>query len=154
MAPRTPTDQICTFRLAELYLGVNVENVREVLHEIEITTVPHARVAVEGLINLRGQIATAIDLRRRLQLPPRADDGRSTHVVVQTDGEPATLVVDEIGDVVDVESISYDLPPQTMTSVASHLIRGAYKLDGELLLLLDVAKVIDVHHEPPEGANR
>lgn len=144
-------DQLCTFRLGPLYLGIDVLDVREVLHHADVTAVPHADPAVEGLINLRGQIATTIDLRRRLEVAPLDDDSNPIHVVILADGEPVTLLVDAIGDVVDVDPAAYEDPPSTMTGVASELILGAYKLTDELLLVLDVQRAVQLEDEVTEA---
>ena len=140
----TALNQLCTFRLGPLYLGINVVEVREVLHQAEITSVPHANDVVEGLINLRGQIATCIDLRRRLDLGPRDPETVPIHVVTINDGEPVTLLVDAVGDVIDVDPETYETPPSTMDAETRELILGAYKLDTELLLVLDLEKVTDL----------
>jgi purine-binding chemotaxis protein CheW len=137
-------NQLCTFRLGPLYLGINVTEVREVLLQADITTVPHADDVVEGLINLRGQIATCIDLRRRLGLEARDGDLVPIHVVTMTDGEPVTLLVDAVGDVVEVDPEAYETPPSTMDPATRELILGAYKLDTELLLVLDLDRVTHV----------
>ncbi|MCP3989467.1 MAG: purine-binding chemotaxis protein CheW [Actinomycetia bacterium] len=144
MAIASSLDQLCTFRLGPLYLGIDVLDVREVLHHADVTSVPHADNAVEGLINLRGQIATTIDLRRRLNIEKRDPETKPIHVVILSDGEPVTLLVDAIGDVIDVDPQTYEEPPSTMTGVAKDLILGAYKLDDELLLVLDVQGVVDL----------
>ncbi len=144
MAIASSLDQLCTFRLGPLYLGIDVLDVREVLHHADVTGVPHAETAVEGLINLRGQIATTIDLRRRLEIGDRDPDSKPIHVVILSEGEPVTLLVDAIGDVVDIDRQTYEEPPSTMTGVAKELILGAYKLDDELLLVLDVQKAVDL----------
>ena len=137
-------DQLCTFRLGSLYLGVDVTEVREVLLQADVTTVPHADEVIDGLINLRGQIATCIDLRRQLGLEPRDPDLVPIHVVTITDGEPMTLLVDAVGDVVDVDPATYETPPTTMDPATRKLILGAYKLEAELLLVLDLDKVTRV----------
>lgn len=137
-------NQLCTFRLGPLYLGINVVEVREVLHQADVTSVPHANGVVEGLINLRGQIATCIDLRRRLRLGPRDPETVPIHVVTMSDGEPVTLLVDAVGDVIDVDPETYETPPSTMDADTRELIQGAYKLDTELLLVLDLEKVTDL----------
>jgi purine-binding chemotaxis protein CheW len=138
-------NQLCTFRLGPLYLGINVVEVREVLHQAEVTSVPHADYVVEGLINLRGQIATCIDLRRRLGLQARDDgDVAPIHVVTMSNGEPVTLLVDAVGDVVDVDPDTYEVPPSTMDPATRELVLGAYKLDTELLLVLDLERVTDL----------
>jgi purine-binding chemotaxis protein CheW len=130
--------------LGPLYLGIDVRDVREVLHHADITTVPHADYAIEGLINLRGQIATTIELRRRLELEPREPGIEPIHVVVHSEGEPVTLLVDAIGDVIDTEPEKYEEPPSTMVGSARDLIIGTFKLDQELLLVLDVERVVQL----------
>jgi purine-binding chemotaxis protein CheW len=153
MTTATSLDQVCTFRLGPLYLGIDVLDVREVLHQADVTTVPHADPAVEGLINLRGQIATTIDLRRRLEIDEVDPDTKPIHVVILSDGEPVTLLVDAIGDVVDVDPQTYEEPPATMTGTARELILGAYKLEDELLLILDVKRVVDLQPISTEQAD-
>lgn len=142
------TDQLCTFRLGDLYLGIDVLEVREVLHHADVTGVPHADHSVEGLINLRGQIATAINLRRRLELDGEPNRERQLHVVIVTREEPVTLLVDAIGDVVDVDHDAYEVPPPTLTGPARSFIQGAYKLNDELLLRLDLPKVVGLTRTP------
>ncbi len=147
----TTLNQLCTFRLGPLYLGINVTEVREVLLQADVTSVPHADDVIEGLINLRGQIATCIDLRRRLGLEAREPDMVPIHVVTMNDGEPVTLLVDAVGDVVDVDPDTYEIPPTTMDPETRELILGAYKLESELLLVLDLTKVTYVE---ASGANK
>ena len=151
MKPPDLAEQLCTFRLDKLYLGIDVKSVREVLYHAEVTVVPHSDAAVEGLINLRGQIATAVDLRRRLGIEPRDPDESPIHIVVMTDGEPVTLLVDSIGDVIDVDPGAYEPPPETVTGPTQDLILGAYKLEDELLLVLDVERSIEVGRAPEES---
>lgn len=154
MATATTLDQLCTFRLGPLYLGIDVLDVREVLHHADVTAVPYADEAVEGLINLRGQIATTVDLRRRLEIEARKPDEKPIHVVILSDGEPVTLLVDAIGDVIDVDPQTYEEPPATMTGVAQELILGAYKLDNELLLVLDVQQVVNLQPDSQEAVEQ
>lgn len=144
--------QLCTFRLGDLFLGIDVLDVQEVLYQADVTAVPHAEAAISGLINLRGQIATTIDLRHRLGLPPRADDIRPIHVVVRSGGESVSLIVDQIGDVIAVDPETYEPPPETMDGVARDLILGAYKLEGELLVILDVGRTVSVRSTRTERA--
>src|SRR5262245_66079306 len=100
-----------------------------------MTRVPLAPPVVRGLINLRGQIVTAIDLRRRLELSDRPADQVPLNVVVHTDDGAVSLLVDEIGDVLEVSEKRFERPPETLKGPARELIRGAYKLSGRLLLL-------------------
>jgi purine-binding chemotaxis protein CheW len=137
--------QLCTFRLADLYLGVDAQQVQEVLTHRPMTRVPLAPLAVRGLINLRGQIVPALDLRARLMLPPT--DRPAMNVVVRTDSGPVSFLVDEIGDVMDVSEADFERPPATVTGITRKLIRGAYKLFDRLLLDLDAARVADLFDE-------
>ena len=145
--------QYCTFRLGDLYLGIDVIDVQEVLYHADVTWVPHAESAVRGLINLRGQIATTIDLRTRLGLESVADDIRQTHVVVRHAGEAISLLIDEVDDVLTVSTDQFAPPPATLNGPARDLIMGAYKLEKELLMVLDVRRALHVNHATNEGVN-
>lgn len=135
------TRQFVTFYVAERQFGVEAAEVREVLRGGEITPVPLSPGSVAGLINLRGKIITAVDLRGRLGLPP-AGGGTHVNVVVGSEEEPVSLVVDAVGDVVDVEEDSFEVPPSTSSAETRALILGAYKLDDGLLLELDLDRVL------------
>jgi purine-binding chemotaxis protein CheW len=134
--------QLATFRLDGDLYGVEVEHVQEVLRSQNLTRVPLAPPAVAGLINLRGQVVTAIELRERLGRPPRPEGTDAVVIVVRLHGEAVSLLVDSIADVVDVEAKDFEAPPDTLDGQARELIRGAYKLDGKLLLALDVQKAV------------
>jgi purine-binding chemotaxis protein CheW len=136
--------QFCTFFLDSLFFGVEVERVQEVLRAQEMTRVPLAPAVVNGLINLRGQIVTAIDLRRRLELRERAGDRAPMNVVVRTDDGAVSLLVDDIGDVIKVQADTFEPAPETLTGVTRHLIRGIHKLDKQLLLVLDIDRTVDL----------
>ncbi|MEM1415627.1 MAG: chemotaxis protein CheW [Myxococcota bacterium] len=129
--------QYCTFHLGGLFLGISVDSVQEVIRYQEMTRVPLAAETVRGLINLRGQIVTAIDLRTRFGLPPR--DELPMNVVVRTDDDAISFLVDEIGDVLEVADDRVEPPPATLTGVTRELVRKVCKLDGRLLLILDTA---------------
>ncbi len=132
--------QFCTFFLNGLYFGVEVTHVQEVLRHQPMTRVPLAPATVQGLINLRGQILTAIDLRRRLELPARTGERLPMNVVVRTADGAVSLLVDEIGDVVEIQEDIFERPPETLRGVARDLVRGVYKLKERLLLVLDTEK--------------
>ena len=136
--------QFATFFLDGFFFAVEVEKVQEVIRYQEMTRVPLASPVVRGLINLRGQIVTAIDLGRRLGLPDRPDGEPPVNVVVQTDDGAVSLLVDEIGDVLDVPEAAFEPPPEALRGPARDLIRGAYKLDGRLLLVLDTDRAVTV----------
>lgn len=143
--------QLCTFRVGPLLLGIDVLSIQEVLYQNEVTEIPCSAEAIAGLINLRGQIATAIDLHVRLAVEP-TDGAEVVQLVVRHHGEPVSLLVDEIGDVMTVDAAIFEPPPETVTGVARDLITGAYKLDDELLLTLDVERVMASNNQKSEGA--
>jgi len=146
--------QYCTFFVDALFCGVEVMKVQEVIRCQAMTRVPLAPRVVRGLINLRGQIVTAIDLRRRLELSERPDDALPTNVVVRTDDGAVSLLVDEIGDVVEVDDDTFERPPETLQGVARELIRGAYKLDGRLLLILDTERTVQLGNDNRDVTDR
>ena len=136
--------QLATFFLADLFIGIDVLSVQEVLRYQQMTPVPKAPKVVEGLINLRGQIVAAIDMRRRLGLPPRPNDQPPMNMVIRTEDGTVSLLVDEIGDVVDVDPATFERPPEHLTGTARDLIHGVFKLQDRLLLVLDAEKTADL----------
>ena len=136
--------QFCTFYLQGLFFGIEVEKVQEVIRYQGMTEVPLAANVIAGLINLRGQIVTAIDLRKRLGLPSRAADEVPVNVVVRADGGAVSLLVDEIGDVVEVDENMFEAAPSTLKGQSRELLNGVFKLKDKLLLALDTEKTLDV----------
>ena len=136
--------QFCTFFLNGLFFGVEVLRVQEVIRYQNMTRVPLAPRMIQGLINLRGQIVTAIDLRSRLELPPRSDGQLPMNVVVRSEDGAVSLLVDEIGDVVEIQDDIYERPPETLRGVARELVQGVYKLKERLLLILDTEKTVSL----------
>ena len=104
--------QYCTFYLAGHYFGLDVLKVQEIIRYQEMTRVPLSPPVVRGLINLRGQIVTAIDLRSRPELADRPADQLPVNVVVHTDDEAVSLLVDEIGDVLEVSEKCSNVRPR------------------------------------------
>ncbi len=136
--------QYATFYLDGLHFGVEVPCVQEVLRYQDMTRVPLAPTVVEGLINLRGQIVTALDLRRRIGLPERPDGPLPMNIVVRTPDGAVSLLVDEIGDVVEVDPSRCETKPDTVSGPAADLIDAVYKQPEQLLLVLDIAKVLSL----------
>jgi purine-binding chemotaxis protein CheW len=136
--------QYSTFFIEDLFFGIDVLQVQEVLRYQEMTRVPLAPGVIEGLINLRGQIVTAVDMWRRLGLSPRADGRTPMNMVVRTEDGPVSLLVDEIGDVVEVQADTFERPPENIDEAARDLILGVYKLKDRLLLVLETAKTVDL----------
>jgi purine-binding chemotaxis protein CheW len=140
--------QYCTFYLEKLLFGVELTGVQEVIRSLDITQVPLAPGVVSGLINLRGQIVTAVDLRRRLELEPRGAGELAMNVVVRTEDGAVSLLVDEIGDVVEVEESTFEPPPETLRGSVRAVIMGVHKLDDRLMHVLDTQKACEIAAEP------
>mgnify|MGYP002640094787 FL=1 len=141
--------QFCTFYLDNHTFGVKVEQVQEVFRYQEMTKVPLAPREVRGLINLRGQIITALDLRLRLGMQPMPEGKLPMNVVVRTEDGVVSLLVDEIGDVLQVPEDVYESPPETIPQEVRKLVLGVYKLEGRLLLILDSEKAVNVTGSVP-----
>lgn len=137
-------NQFCTFRVDDLYFGVEVQKVQEVIRYQEMTNIPLAPDSIKGLINLRGQIVTALDLRTRLGLGDRKEEELPMNVVIRSEGGAVSLLVDEIGDVTEVDENQFESPPETLEGMIRELVSGVYKLEDRLLLILDTDKAADV----------
>ena len=134
------TSQFCTFYLDQLLFGVELKGVQEVIRSMEMTRLPLAPTVVRGLMNLRGQIVTAVDLRRRLDLEPAPPGMHLMNVVVRSEDGAVSLQVDEIGDVVEVDESSFEPPPETLRGSVRTMILGIHKLNDRLMHVLDIEK--------------
>jgi purine-binding chemotaxis protein CheW len=130
-------------RVGDLLIGIDANAVQEVTAGAALTPVPLASPLVSGLLNLRGQIVTAIDLRRCLQIHDRPAGLRSQHVILQAAGG-VSLLVDEVGDVIALEPDSIEAAPRTLPAHLRGLIAGACDVDGVQLLTLDVDRVLNL----------
>jgi purine-binding chemotaxis protein CheW len=139
--------QFCTFFLDGMRFGVDVQKVQEVVPYQEMTRVPLAPPTVCGLLNLRGQIVTGIDLRRRLELPDRPAGLLPSNVVLRGEDSPVSFLVDDIGEVLEVAAEASQRPPETLRGKVRELIQAVYPLDGELLLVLDTVRTLDLSVE-------
>jgi len=143
--------QFCTFYLDQLLFGIELEQVQEVIRYLELTEIPLAPEVIGGLLNLRGQIVTAVDLRRQLELQARPPAALPMNVVVRTPDGPVSLLVDEIGDVVEVEEATFEPAPETLQGRIRTLILGVHKLDQHLMHILDTGKACQTV-EPEQAA--
>ena len=131
----------CTFRLGAHQYGIDARRVQEVLGACEVSPLPLAPRGVRGLVNLRGQIVTAIDPRVLLDVPGRTP-ARSPHLVVTHGAAPVSLLVDAVGDVERVSDEGLQPPPDTLDPVRRALVKGAAPLPGRLLVVLDLDRVL------------
>jgi purine-binding chemotaxis protein CheW len=136
--------QLSTFHVGKYLFGVDVAMVQEVVRLQQITPVPLAPPEIAGLINLRGEVLTAIDLRARLGLPPAEAGREPVNVVVRVGDEPVSLLVDEIGGVLEVSQVPFEQTPSTVDERVRDLLLGAYTLPDQLLLALNARRVLDV----------
>lgn len=129
--------QYATFFVGELFFGIEVLKVQEVLRYQDMTRVPLAPSVIEGLINLRGQIVTAIDMRRLLKLAPRESGVQPMNMIIQSDESAVSLLVDEIGDVIEAGESCCEPAPANMPACLRGFVDRVYTLEGRLLLVLN-----------------
>jgi purine-binding chemotaxis protein CheW len=140
--------RLCTFYLGHLYLGIEIDRVQEVIRRQTITRVPQSPIEVAGLINLRGKIVTALDLYKRFNLQTNQRHGDLINVVVHSQHGLVSLLVEGIGDVVEAHERDLEPPPGTLQSISHDLIRGVFKLEESLLLVLDTDAITDLTTQP------
>lgn len=145
------SNEYVTFTIAELTYGVPVEHVRETLGHHPRTRVPLATPGVAGLVNLRGQVVVTLDLRGRLGAEPLPEDGESMMVVLEVDGEVAALLVDVVGDVLEIPDGQVTSVPDTLAPQLRELVTGVHKLDDGLVLVLDVHAATAVRTTTHQG---
>lgn len=138
------TRQFSTFYVSGRLYGLDVTAVQEVTRTLPVTQVPLAPSFVRGLINLRGQIATAINLKELFELENRALPDEPMNVVCKGDGLLLSLLVDQIGDVVEVEESFFEPTPDTIEPAVGRFMTGIYKITGSLLSILDVGKIVEI----------
>ena len=134
--------QLSTFWLAQELFGVNALRVQEILSYQEIAVVPLAPAYIKGLINLRGQIVTVLDLRQRLGFAPLADETAATNLIVMSKEGPLSLLVDQISNVIDLQTSRLTSPPGTIRGVAVQYIQAVCQLEEGLLIILDLDSVL------------
>jgi purine-binding chemotaxis protein CheW len=136
--------EFVTMKLGDYYFGVSVLAVQDVLRSHKIMQIPLTPPMVAGSLNLRGRIVTAIDLRKRLGMEPFADLSKAMHVVVQYRDELFSLLVDNVGDVMSLSMNQFEKTPSNLQNDWRDMAAGVFKLDGKLLIILDVAGVIGI----------
>ena len=146
------SSQYATFEVDGQLFGVPVNAVQEVLSFNEYTSVPLAPPAIGGLFNLRSQVIAAIDLRVQLGLERQSLDGSVMNVILRGADGPVSLLVDRIGEVVDLDASTFEPPPDTLRGPVRDLVVGTFKMDGRLMLELHVGHVVDTQDPPAPAA--
>ena len=131
-----------TLTVADQLCGVPVLAVRDILGEHKITRIPLAPREIAGSLNLRGRIVTAIDLRERLHLAPAPADQPRMSVVADQGGELYALLVDQVSEVLSLKASAFERNPPTLPPAWAQFSSGIYRLDGRLLVVLDIAKLL------------
>ncbi|MCU0985869.1 MAG: chemotaxis protein CheW [Acetobacteraceae bacterium] len=143
-ATANASQEYVTLTVANQLCGIPVLTVRDILGPQQVTRVPLAPPEVAGSLNLRGRIVTAIDLRRRLGLPPAEEGARPMSVVVDTMGEFYSLLVDQVGEVLALEDDAREANPPTLDPRWRGVSLGVHRLQGQLMVVLDVERVLDL----------
>ncbi len=134
--------QFSTFYLGDELFGVEAFHVQEILPYQKIAHVPLAPAYIKGLINLRGQIVTVLELRRRLELKALEDETSGANVIVTVNGGLMSLFVDQIGNIFDIHADRLQPPPGTARGVAAHYIQSVSQLEEELLIVLNLTSIL------------
>ncbi len=140
------TEEFVTFTIAEQLFGIPVLNVQDVLSTYQITPIPLAPPEVMGSLNLRGRVVTAIDVRLRMGLPPRPDDAKHMSIVAENDHELYSLMVDSVGEVLALAKADYERNLPTLDAKFRAYSDGIYRLDDQLLVVLDVQRLLEYEH--------
>ncbi len=135
---------LVTLTVADQLCGIPVLGVRDVLGEQVITRIPLAPPEIAGSLNLRGRIVTAVDLRRRLGLPPAPPGAACMSLVAEQGGELYALLVDEVAEVMTLQASAFERNPPTLLPSWAEFSNGIYRLDGRLLLVLDVGRLLAI----------
>ena len=149
LAPKHDDLEIATFYVDDALMGVPIGQVEEINHHLELTPVPHAPACVRGLMNLRGEVVTVIDLRVVLGLQPAAVTRRTCNVVVRWRGEQIGILADRVGDVICARRATIEPTPANVIGTDGRFFHGVCKLERELLVLLDVEQVLG--SQPPSN---
>ena len=143
--------QFSTFTISGRLYGIEVMSVQEVTMPMPLTPVPLTSNFVKGLINLRGQISTAIDMRGLFGLE-KCDTDEKMAVVCRSDDSLISLLIDQIGDVIEADIDHFEKAPDTVSSDIRKYIKGVHKLENNLMTVIDVKKIFNLLNQKVEAA--
>ncbi len=146
------TSEFVTVHIDGQLFGLPIEQVEDVFMPDAITEVPLSNPQVAGVLNLRGRIVTAIDMRKRLGLPPRSDGGTPMAVGIEHQQESYGLIIDRVGEVLRLGRRTFEKNPANLDVRWSAISAGVHRLDGQLLVLLDVERILDITGEKSNAA--
>jgi purine-binding chemotaxis protein CheW len=139
-------EYLCTFDVDSLFIGIEISLIQEILRPQPVTPVPLASSVILGLMSLRGQIVPVINLAERLGVQLQDGGAEAFNVLIRTPDGPVSLVVDRVGDVIEVSPDTFEPAPDTLRASLRPLIRGAYKLERRLLLALNAEAAVQVEY--------
>ncbi|MFC4271118.1 chemotaxis protein CheW [Sneathiella chungangensis] len=142
MTPSNMQDYV-TILIADQLFGIPVLEVHDVLRGLKLTKIPLAPAEVAGALNLRGRIVTAIDVRKRLGLPELENDEDGMSIVVEHQGEPYSLMIDNVGEVLSLDMNELQPTPVTLDSCWKEISGGVYRLEKKLLVVLQIERLLD-----------
>ena len=143
---------LTTFYVGESLCGLDILKVQEIDKPMVMTRVPQAPDYVKGILNLRGRIVTTIDLAKKLRLPPSAESDEMRNIIVNSQDEHIGLLVDRIGDVVDIDPGAVEAPPANIGEIQGTFFEGVFKREGSLIGILDLEAVLREVEEPPRDS--
>ena len=135
-------EELLTVYIAEQQFGISILQIQDVLRPQSVSPIPLSPREIGGSLNLRGRIVTAIDVRKRLGLPPSDSDSKMS-IVVEHKNEFFSLLIDKVGDVLNLDKNDFDFVPTTLDPIWKEVALGIYRLDSNLLIVLDVAKLLN-----------
>jgi purine-binding chemotaxis protein CheW len=134
--------ELATFYIGDSLCGMDILKVQEINKLLEMTEVPLAPDYVRGILNLRGQIVTVIDLGSKLNLSETATTGETRNVIVNSNGEYIGLLVDKIGDVERTAEDKIESPPANIGKIQGRYFEGVYKKEKSLIGILNVEEIL------------
>lgn len=146
------TSEFVTVEIAGQLFGLPIEQVEDVFMPDAITEVPLSNPEIAGVLNLRGRIVTAMDMRRRLGLPKREDGGKPMAVGIQYNQESYGLIIDKVGEVLRLGKSSFEKNPANLDQRWASIAGGVHRLEGQLLVLLDVESILGANKEKSNAA--
>lgn len=148
-----PVREYVTVYIGEQMFGIPVTDIHEVFHPQSITRVPLAPPEVRGVLNLRGRIVTAIEVRTRLGLPPLESDGTNLMAIgVEVNEEAYGLIIDRVGDVLQLPERDCEAIPCNMDRTWQAVASGIYRLDSQLMIVLDIKRLLAVEEGQAQAA--
>lgn len=142
VANESPDIELALFQTGDMLCGLDTRHVQEINHNFEITPVHRAPDYVRGVINLRGEIVTVIDLHQKFNMPPGETNDDTQVVVVRYEEECIALLVDNIYDVVIAHHYDISTPPSNVDGISSAFINGVYRMEKDLVIVLDLDELL------------